>query len=387
MSAARLPATVAFAGSSPLLLRPPQSLDCSVRLRQLRAAELRVRSAQLVQMWSSFTLLQPRPSAVHRELLADAGSTLHPGLALRPERADRAKPGRGRRPRVLLLCTGNSCPLTDGGSDAATALPEVRIESIGTRRQPPEALAPGRSTSAARAWARPHRPPAHTCAPSAAGASTRDQPLRPRTRGLPRFRALQKIHWSIPDPRRRAPAATPKPAPHSHKQRPSSRRASDSCSTESTTRATLHEGMMSPVNDQILVNIRYLVDDVGAGRRLLHRPARVHAHDRPRRRPSPTSCVETLRLLLSGPTSSAGRPMPDSRRPEPGGWNPDPLHRRRHRGGGSRNACAKRPSPFRDEIITGPVGQNRIVLDDPAGNPVKLFQPRYSSPDGARADR
>ena len=79
-----------------------------------------------------------------------------------------------------------------------------------------------------------------------------------------------------------------------------------------------------------------------------------------------------LRLLLSGPTSSAGRPMPDGRKPGPGGWNR--IHFvvedidtevARLRAAGVR---------FRSEIISGPGGK-QIVLDDPSGNPIELFQP------------
>ncbi|HZP58285.1 MAG TPA: VOC family protein [Dehalococcoidia bacterium] len=79
-----------------------------------------------------------------------------------------------------------------------------------------------------------------------------------------------------------------------------------------------------------------------------------------------------LRLLLSGPQSSAGRPMPDGARPAPGGWNRihfvvDDIAAEvaRLRGEGVR---------FRNDIISGPGGQ-QILLEDPAGNPVELFQP------------
>ena len=80
-----------------------------------------------------------------------------------------------------------------------------------------------------------------------------------------------------------------------------------------------------------------------------------------------------LRLLLSGPKSSAGRPMPDGRQPQPGGWNrihvvvddiAAEVDRLRAAGGVS----------FRNDIIAGPGGQ-QIVLDDPSGNPIELFQP------------
>jgi catechol 2,3-dioxygenase-like lactoylglutathione lyase family enzyme len=79
-----------------------------------------------------------------------------------------------------------------------------------------------------------------------------------------------------------------------------------------------------------------------------------------------------LRLLLSGPASSAGRALPDGRTPAPGGWNrihllvPDiDAEVARLRAGGV---------VFRSDVVSGPGGQ-QIVLDDPAGNPVELFQP------------
>jgi catechol 2,3-dioxygenase-like lactoylglutathione lyase family enzyme len=79
-----------------------------------------------------------------------------------------------------------------------------------------------------------------------------------------------------------------------------------------------------------------------------------------------------LRLLLAGPDSSAGRPMPDGRKPEPGGWNRihfivHDIQREVQR---LRDAGVR----VRNEIITGPGGQ-QILLEDPSGNPVELFQP------------
>jgi catechol 2,3-dioxygenase-like lactoylglutathione lyase family enzyme len=80
----------------------------------------------------------------------------------------------------------------------------------------------------------------------------------------------------------------------------------------------------------------------------------------------------SLRLLLAGPASSAGRPMPDGSKPGPGGWNRIhfivtdlPAEVARLRAAGVR---------FRSDIVTGP-GGSQIVLDDPSGNPVELFQP------------
>src|SRR5436309_11415933 len=79
-----------------------------------------------------------------------------------------------------------------------------------------------------------------------------------------------------------------------------------------------------------------------------------------------------LRLLLSGPRSSAGRPMPDGRRPGPGGWN------RTHFVVDDSAADVARLRaagiPFRNEIISGP-GGHQVLLEDPSGNPIELFQP------------
>lgn len=80
------------------------------------------------------------------------------------------------------------------------------------------------------------------------------------------------------------------------------------------------------------------------------------------------------RLLLSGPTSSAGRPMPDGRQPEPGGWNRihlvvDDIELEIAR---LRDAGLS----FRNEIVSGPGGR-QILVDDPPGNPIELFQPAH----------
>jgi catechol 2,3-dioxygenase-like lactoylglutathione lyase family enzyme len=79
-----------------------------------------------------------------------------------------------------------------------------------------------------------------------------------------------------------------------------------------------------------------------------------------------------LRLLLSGPTSSAGRPMPDGRQPEPGGWNRIHLIVDDIAAEVERLRAAR--LTFRNDIVTGPGGQ-QILLEDPAGNPIELFQP------------
>ena len=79
-----------------------------------------------------------------------------------------------------------------------------------------------------------------------------------------------------------------------------------------------------------------------------------------------------LRLLLAGPESSAGRPMPDGRKPEPGGWNRihfvvDDIDAEVER---LRTAGLR----FRNDIVSGPGGR-QILVDDPSGNPIEIFQP------------
>jgi catechol 2,3-dioxygenase-like lactoylglutathione lyase family enzyme len=79
-----------------------------------------------------------------------------------------------------------------------------------------------------------------------------------------------------------------------------------------------------------------------------------------------------LTLWLSGPKSSAARPMPDGSQPVPGGWNRivvvvDDIE--------ARVETLKREGlHFRNEIVTGPGGK-QILLEDGAGNPVELFEP------------
>jgi len=80
-----------------------------------------------------------------------------------------------------------------------------------------------------------------------------------------------------------------------------------------------------------------------------------------------------LRLLLSGPTSSAGRPMPDGRRPGAGGWNR--IHLIVEDLATEVERLRAAGVSFRNDIVTGP-GGSQILLDDPSGNPIELFQPR-----------
>jgi catechol 2,3-dioxygenase-like lactoylglutathione lyase family enzyme len=123
-------------------------------------------------------------------------------------------------------------------------------------------------------------------------------------------------------------------------------------------------------NDE-MVNIRYMVADVDEaiafytkllGFELLTSAPPAFADVK----------LGNLRLLLAGPTSSAGRPMPDGRKPGPGGWNRihfviDDIDAEVAR---LRDAGAT----FRNDIVTGPGGK-QILLEDPSGNVIELFQP------------
>ena len=79
-----------------------------------------------------------------------------------------------------------------------------------------------------------------------------------------------------------------------------------------------------------------------------------------------------LRLLLSGPTSSAGRPMPDGAKPGPGGWNRIHLIVEDIEAEVARLRAAG--AQFRNDILAGPGGK-QILLQDPAGNVIEIFQP------------
>ena len=121
------------------------------------------------------------------------------------------------------------------------------------------------------------------------------------------------------------------------------------------------------------VNVRYMIDDV---------PAAIEFyttflgftldHDA-----SPAFAAVSrhgFRLLLSGEGSSGKRSLPDGRRQVPGGWN------RIHLQVTDLEAEVKRLQaagvPFRtNEIVSGPGGA-QIIIDDPSGNPIELFQPQ-----------
>jgi catechol 2,3-dioxygenase-like lactoylglutathione lyase family enzyme len=120
-----------------------------------------------------------------------------------------------------------------------------------------------------------------------------------------------------------------------------------------------------------LVNVRYMVNDVEEATAFY--TTHVGFTLRSNFAPAFADVVRgNLRLLLSGPTSSAGRPMPDGRTPEPGGWNR--IHLVVEDIAAEVERLRAAGLTFRNDIVSGPGGQ-QILLDDPSGNPIELFQP------------
>jgi catechol 2,3-dioxygenase-like lactoylglutathione lyase family enzyme len=123
--------------------------------------------------------------------------------------------------------------------------------------------------------------------------------------------------------------------------------------------------------DDELVSVRYMVDDVEESIDFYTRHFGFTV--RSSAAPAFADVVRgSLRLLLSGPKSSAGRPMPDGRTPEPGGWNR--IHFVVEDIAADVERLRAAGLTFRNEIIRGPGGQ-QILLEDPSGNPIELFQP------------
>lgn len=119
------------------------------------------------------------------------------------------------------------------------------------------------------------------------------------------------------------------------------------------------------------VNVRYFVDDVQEsvdwytahlGFELISSAAPAFADVK----------RGSLRLLLSGKASSAGRPMPDGAQPAPGGWNRFELVFEDLSGEVER--LRAEGVSFRNDVVTGP-GGSQILIRDPSGNLIELFQP------------
>jgi catechol 2,3-dioxygenase-like lactoylglutathione lyase family enzyme len=120
-----------------------------------------------------------------------------------------------------------------------------------------------------------------------------------------------------------------------------------------------------------LVSVRYMVDDVEES--IDFYTTHFGFKVRSSAAPAFADVVRgNLRLLLSGPASSAGRPMPDGRTPAAGGWNR--IHFVVDDIAADVERLRAAGLTFRNDIVSGPGGQ-QILLDDPSGNPIELFQP------------
>jgi catechol 2,3-dioxygenase-like lactoylglutathione lyase family enzyme len=123
--------------------------------------------------------------------------------------------------------------------------------------------------------------------------------------------------------------------------------------------------------DDDTVHVRYMIDDVAEAVRFYatHLGFRVLMENAPA-----FAAVQrgNLRLLLSGPASSAGRPMPDGAVPGPGGWNR--IHLIVEDIDAEVARLRDAGAPFRNDVVSGPGGK-QILLEDPSGNVVELFQP------------
>ena len=123
-------------------------------------------------------------------------------------------------------------------------------------------------------------------------------------------------------------------------------------------------------NDET-VSVRYMVDDVDAAiafyTKLLGFEIQMSAA------PAFADVRRgNLRLLLSGPQSSAGRPMADGATPGPGGWNR--IHFLVDDIDAEVASLRDAGATFRNDVVVGPGGK-QVLLVDPSGNIVELFQP------------
>jgi len=125
------------------------------------------------------------------------------------------------------------------------------------------------------------------------------------------------------------------------------------------------------VTDDAMIHVRYMVNDVGEAVDFYSK--HFGFEERGPSSPAFASVFRgNLRLLLSGPQSSAGRAMSDGAQPGPGGWN------RIHFVYADLDAEIARLEaegvPFRNDVVAGPGGRQVLVVD-PSGNLIELFQP------------
>jgi catechol 2,3-dioxygenase-like lactoylglutathione lyase family enzyme len=121
-----------------------------------------------------------------------------------------------------------------------------------------------------------------------------------------------------------------------------------------------------------MTSVRYIVDDVDAAVGFYE-----HLGFETVMRPAPEFAMlrrDDLRLLLNAPTGPGGaaQPMPDGRRPEPGGWNRFQIEVTDL--DATIESLTGAGVPFRSSVIDG-IGGRQVLADDPSGNPVELFEP------------
>jgi catechol 2,3-dioxygenase-like lactoylglutathione lyase family enzyme len=124
------------------------------------------------------------------------------------------------------------------------------------------------------------------------------------------------------------------------------------------------------MNPNDTVSVRYMVDDVPAAVDFYTRHFGFQVNTN---FPAFADVVRgNLRLLLSGPESSAGRAMADGERPGPGGWNR--IHFITDELDAEVTRLKSEGVRFRNDVVSGPGGK-QILAQDPAGNLIELFQP------------
>jgi catechol 2,3-dioxygenase-like lactoylglutathione lyase family enzyme len=123
-----------------------------------------------------------------------------------------------------------------------------------------------------------------------------------------------------------------------------------------------------------MTTVRYMVNDVDAAVAFYTR----HLDFAVKQQFGPNMAIlarDGLTLWVAGPNASASRPMPDGRKPEPGGWNRFVLEVKDLAEVVAR--LRKAGTPFRNDIVEGPGGK-QILTEDPSGNVVELFEPARS---------
>ncbi len=122
-----------------------------------------------------------------------------------------------------------------------------------------------------------------------------------------------------------------------------------------------------------MVQVRYIVKDMDSAIAFYTGQLGFHLE----MHPAPAFAMLTrgdLRLVLSAPNpeGGGGQPMPDGTKQAPGGWNRFEIEVSDL--AGAVDSLRRAGAQFRNEIVTG-VGGKQIILEDPSGNPIELFEP------------